>query len=365
MAKSLYEFCVEMNQTELLEQWNGERNGSLTAHDIAKASHRRVWWRCHAGHEWEAVVYSRTTLHSGCPCCARVKTTVPRRTLAEEMPQLAKEWHPSKNGDLKPSDVAPHTHQKVWWQCEKGHSWVAEVKSRTKGADCPVCSNKKVVKGLNDLATTHPELAAQWHREKNGSLTPDMVVQGKRKKVWWQCEEGHVWQAEVYSRTSEGCGCPVCAGRTVVVGFNDLESRKPELAAQWHPEKNGKLTPRDVTTFSNRYAWWICEKGHEYRSTIAKRSHSGSGCPYCKNKKVLAGFNDLETLEPKVAAQWHPTLNGSLTPQMVTTGSARSVWWQCGNGHVWKTVIYSRARGKKHGCPVCSGNIKQKTTEPY
>ncbi len=360
MAKSLYEFCMEMNETALLEQWDGEKNGTLTARDVSKASHRSVWWKCDLGHEWQAVVYSRTTLHSGCPVCARRRTVLPKRKLAEEYPKLAGEWHPSLNGSLTPDDVAPGTHRKIWWQCEKGHVWNAEIKSRTQGASCPVCSNKKVIQGLNDLVTTHPELAAQWHPEKNGALTPQAVTQGKHKAVWWRCEKGHDWKAEVYSRTNEGCCCPVCAGKVVVPGFNDLASQKPELAAQWHPEKNGKRTPQAVTPFSNRYAWWICEKGHEYRSLISKRSHSGSGCPYCKNKKVLVGFNDLATLEPKVAAQWHPVLNGELTPQMVTTGSARSVWWQCGNGHVWKTVIYSRARGKKHGCPVCAGNIKPK-----
>lgn len=360
VAKSLYDFCMEFGETELLDQWDGEKNEEFTPHNVSRASHRRIWWKCNLGHEWQAVVYSRTTLRSGCPYCARRKIKTPQKKLKNEYPQLAAEWHPDKNGNLTPNDVPPGAHRKVWWQCEKGHEWIAEVKSRTQGAACPVCSNKKVMKGLNDLATTHPELAAQWHKEKNGDLTPELVVHGKHKKVWWRCENGHEWQATVYSRSGEGCGCPVCAGREVVPGYNDLESQKPDIAAQWHPDKNGELTPQDVTPFSNQYAWWLCEKGHEYRSIIAKRSNSGSGCPYCKNKKVLAGFNDLATLEPRIAKQWHPELNGTLTPQMVTTGSAKSVWWQCNNGHVWKTVIYSRARGKKHGCPVCSGNIKQK-----
>lgn len=73
---------------------------------------------------------------------------------------------------------------------------------------------------------------------------------------------------------------------------------------------------------------------------------------------MLAGFNDLATLEPAVAAQGHPTLNGTLTPQQVTAASHKRVWWECPSGHVWKAVIYSRASGKKHGCPICSGTVR-------
>lgn len=85
----------------------------------------------------------------------------------------------------------------------------------------------------------------------------------------------------------------------------------------------------------------------------------GSGCPYCAGRKALRGFNDLATVDPKTAAQWHPTLNGSLTPEMVTAGSRKKVWWQCSEGYVWKAAVYSRTGSRKSGCPVCAGRAKQ------
>ena len=91
----------------------------------------------------------------------------------------------------------------------------------------------------------------------------------------------------------------------------------------------------------------------------------GSGCPYCAGRKVLPGFNDLATLEPEVARQWHPALNGTLTPQMVTTGSRRKVWWECDQGHVWKAAIYSRTGPKKCGCPVCAVKISKSRLARY
>lgn len=273
--------------------------------------------------------------------------------------ELLVQWDQQKNGTLTPRDVARGSHKKVWWKCGFGHAWQAEIKSRTQGTRCPVCSNKRLVPGVNDLGTTHPSIASQWHKEKNGQLTPQSVVHGNHRKVWWRCEKGHEWQASVLSRTSNGNGCPVCAGKVVVPGVNDLASQRPRVASQWHPTHNGDLTPWDVAPYSNRKVWWVCEKGHAYRAAIAHRSQFDSDCPYCMNRKVLTGFNDLATTEPKIASQWHPELNGGLNPQMVTAGSHKKVWWQCSEGHVWKAVIYSRTGSKKCGCPVCAGKVKQ------
>ena len=125
--------------------------------------------------------------------------------------------------------------------------------------------------------------------------------------------------------------------------------------------KNGTLRPNNVTAGSNRRVWWRCEKGHSYRAVIAQRVQRGDGCPYCANRKVLPGFNDLATAAPLVAKQWHETLNGALTPEMVTAGSHKKAWWQCSYGHVWKAAIYSRAGVQQCGCPVCAGKTRRKT----
>ena len=122
-------------------------------------------------------------------------------------------------------------------------------------------------------------------------------------------------------------------------GFNDLASRFPELVSQWDTEKNDALTPQQVTPYANRKVWWRCPKGHVYQATVFSRTMNGSGCPYCAGKKVLPGFNDLSTREPELAKQWHPTLNGNFTPEMVTVGSHHKVWWICPQGHVWKLSL--------------------------
>ena len=197
-------------------------------------------------------------------------------------PLLAKEWHPTKNGDLSPDMVTAGCGKKVWWQCANGHEWQAVIANRNRGCSCPYCSGKRVLKGFNDLATSNPELAKEWHPAKNGDLKPDMVTASSNKKVWWQCPNGHEWQAIIANR-NEGNGCPYCSGRYAIKGETDLVTKKPELAEEWHPTKNGNLSPDMVAASSNKKVWWQCAKGHEWQAIIANRS-KGNGCPYCAHK---------------------------------------------------------------------------------
>ena len=256
---------------------------------------------------------------------------------------LLRQWDAAQNGDLTPEKISYGRKQKVWWRCEAGHQWQASVTARTcNGSGCPYCTSRRPIPGVNDLAHCHPELAAQWHPTRNAPLTPDQVLPGSHQKVWWMCEKGHIWSATVKSRVS-GCGCPVCANRETVASENDLATTHPLLAAQWHPTKNGTLTPRELVAGTHRKVWWQCEKGHVWQASVAARACGGAGCPVCAGHKALPDFNDLATLAPEIAAQWHPTLNGTLTLEQVTAGSRRTAWWKCPSGHIWKAIIYSRA----------------------
>ena len=108
-------------------------------------------------------------------------------------PQLAKEWHPTKNGSLTPKDVTPHSHKTVWWKCSKNKkhpSWPATINHRSNSKGCPYCAGRKVCKD-NCLQTVNPKLAKEWHPTKNGDLTPKDVTAHSGKTVWWKCKEGH------------------------------------------------------------------------------------------------------------------------------------------------------------------------------
>ena len=161
--------------------------------------------------------------------------------------------------------------------------------------------------------TRRQALLEEWDVEGNGALTPLALSHGSRRKVWWCCGAGHQWQAAVYTRTGAESGCPYCAGKRPWPGFNDLASQEPALAAQWHPERNGPLTPDQVVCGSTRRVWWQCGSGHVWAASVKSRA-AGAGCPYCAGRRISPGENDLATLYPALARQWHPTKNGGLTP---------------------------------------------------
>lgn len=271
-----------------------------------------------------------------------------------DIPLLAKEWHPTKNGDLTPETVRSRSGRSVWWKCAQGHEWEARVANRTVGNGCPYCGGRKALPGYNTLATVAPDTAAEWHPTKNGDLTPSDVAAGSTKKVWWLCKSGHEWQTSIGHRALRGLGCPYCSNHALLRGFNDLSSRFPEIAAEWHPTKNGVLAPSDVVFGAAKRVWWQCSKGHEWEAPLSRRVRTGgAGCPVCAGKKVFVGHNDLATVFPEIAAEWHPTKNGDRKPTEFAKSSGESVWWQCSQGHEWQTKIHTRtAIGS--GCPFCA-----------
>ena len=280
------------------------------------------------------------------------------KSLAELNPKLAQQWHTSKNGDLTPFDFTAKSGTKVWWQCDKGydHEWESAVYSRAIGTGCPVCAGQKVVLS-NCLATLNPELVSEWHTSKNGDLTPFDFTAKSGTKVWWQCDKGydHEWEATIGSRVNQGHGCPICSGRLAVLS-NCLATLNPELVSEWHPTKNGKLTPYKIRPNSGKKIWWKCDKGddHEWKSAPDTRVSQNQNCPICAGQKVVLS-NCLATLNPELVEEWHQTKNGTLTPFNVTTGTQRKVWWQCDkeDDHEWKAAVNHRTNGT--GCPFCRG----------
>ena len=342
------ERSLSVNNPSLASEWHPTKNGKLTPEMVAAGSTKKIWWKCKEGHEWQARITDRNR-RSGCPYCSGHKVWKGFNDLTTVNPELAAEWHPTKNDGLMPDMVTAGNNKKVWWRCRQGHEWQARIANRSKGNGCPYCSGQYAIKEVSDLATVSPELAAEWHPTKNEGLTPDMVMLKSGKRVWWKCKEGHEWQAVIYSR-ARGENCPCCSGHKVWKGFNDLVTVNPSLAAEWHPTKNGDLTPDMITVGSSKKVWWRCKSGHEWQAKISNRSND-KGCPYCSGKRVLKGLNDLATVNPELAAEWHPTKNNDLKPDMVTRSTGKKIWWKCSRGHEWQAIVRNRNRGV--GCPVC------------
>jgi len=278
-----------------------------------------------------------------------------------EYPNLMKEWNWEKNNELRlyPDKLLHKSNKNVWWKCAKNHSWKDSIYHRVDGRNCPYCSNRRVLVGFNDLQTTHPQLADEWNYAKNVNLKPTEMVAGSSKKVYWICLKcGHEWQMQVQYRTKNETGCPICdkekvsekRRKVIVQKRGGIKNRR--LREEWNYEKNNPFTPDDFTEGSNMLVWWRCSScGYEWESKIANR-RNGRNCPYCSNKVVVKGKNDLQTTHPDLSKEWNYEKNYPLTPYEVSKGGGKKVWWTCPNGHDYQATVNHRTTGTN--CPVCN-----------
>lgn len=242
-------------------------------------------------------------------------------SLAKAAPPLVANWDHERNGGITPDSISFGSQKSAWWKCRVcGESWEATIgsvylnakKSNFSGPlGCPYCSGKQASK-QNCLGTKNPSLAAEWDTERNGNLTPFNITHMSSRKVSWVCPDGHSYEASPSTRVGNGGkGCPVCAGK-VVVPETSLATNFPDLASQWHPTKNGKLTPDKVTTGSNRKVWWRCNKGHVWQAIINDRVRKNYGCRICAGRSTslleMRLFTELRTIFAD--ARWRSKVSG-------------------------------------------------------
>lgn len=349
--------ALALHHPALAREFDTAKNRGKSADTIASNSVARVWWRCetNSAHVWQTQVRHRAVNGSGCPFCSGRRVSA-EESIAQTHPEVAAQWHPTKNGKRTPNDLGAGSTRPVWWKCPEGpdHEWESTPHNRTtRGTGCPCCAGK-AVSVTNSLATLHPAVAAQWHPTRNSDLTPNDVAAGSRKQVWWQCSQApdHEWEAPVARRSVSQGTCPFCTGMRVCES-NSLATTFPSVAAQWHPKKNGALSPAEVYHGATRRAWWRCRNGpdHEWETPIYYRTARKTVCPFCAGKAVSV-TNALATLYPAIAADWHPTKNGELTPESVLATAGSVAWWVCPVQHTWRVAPRERTV-KGHGCPQC------------
>jgi DNA-directed RNA polymerase subunit RPC12/RpoP len=433
---------LQSQYPELAKEWDYEKN-NLNPSQVVIGSPKHAAWKCSiCGNEWKTAIRHRTQRNSGCPKCAEPKRIISHRKafltkngcITNSL--LLKEWDYNKN-DKQPTDMTKASNEKVWWVCSRcGYNYEAQINNRSNGRGCPCCSNKVTVKGINDLATTHPELAKEWHPTKNGTITPFNVVHGCGKKVWWRCDLGHEYQATILHR-SHGTNCPVCnSGRQTsfaeqaiyyyikkifpdAIGrYTDIFDNRMELdiyiptiktaieydGVFWHKSaksvkneniKYGICQEHGIKLIRIREAqlentfmpadecWHMdgMDKPDIFNDLIQRLVDKldPQSNPWTRKEPWLINMHSkvkvnvvrdgleirkymmelkedsLAVLRPDLALEWHPTKNSNLIPNMFSLGSSVKVWWKCATcGHEWKTAISHRThRTKGTGCHAC------------
>jgi hypothetical protein len=401
-----HENCLQTVKPSLATEWNYKKNKNITPEDVSLFSNQKVWWICEKKHEWKARIASRAK-GSGCPYCSNKKVCEDNCLLTIN-PNLASEWHPTKNGELTPRDVVPNSHKKVWWICHKGHEWETSVGHRSRGRGCPSCHSQATELELRIFSEMKYLFEEVLFREKINGIECDIYLPKIRFGIevdgeYWHRHKCEADKTKVINLRKEGVqllrvrekGLPKISSDDVFfspknIGFDllkrivenilkkrelsDFEKDKcdnylggkkiknekeflklldllpsplpgfslfdhyGEISREWHQEKNGTLTPKDVTPKSAKKVWWKCAEGHEWKAYIYSRTN-GNNCPFCSGKKVCED-NCLQTVNPKLASEWHPIKNENLTPKDLTSNARKKVWWLCRKGHEWDAWVY-------------------------
>ena len=407
-----------IHNKQLMAEWNWVKNNELGLDPlkISDKNHKKVWWICCLGHEWQATIKNRTSGNK-CPYCMGRKVLKGYNDLSTTRPDLFKEWNWQRNKEISPYDVSSGSNKKVWWTCKLGHEWESTINCRSSGTGCPYCSGQKVLVGFNDLCTTHPQIAKEWNYKKNTNSLPTMFTAGSGKKAWWTCEYGHEWYTYIYSRTA-GSGCPYCNKQNGVSEaemivyyyikkyFNDaistynhpvlkkmeLDIFIPQLSVAveydgdvWHQnidrdvkkdiicnENNIRLfrirepkCPRYQSSCNFIYLHDYSEKSLIY-NIVCVLQQLGISSPDVNIKRDHTEIesiinykrrsNSLAEVFPKIALDWHPIKNGNLTPESVFPYSSKKIYWKC---HVCGYEWYQRVADMcdSLGCKACRDRL--------
>lgn len=271
--------CFECNSLafkfpELREFYH--QDNPLGFEELSYGSNKKVKWKCFDGHEYEQTVSHKTGPGLGCPFCSGRYATKENNLLLA-YPEIAKEFNSEKSGTT-PDKVTPKSNRNMWWICKKGHSYETTPAKKTREDlpyGCPFCSGYQIDE-TNSFGHLFPDLAKEFQTTVNG-VDPYKIPTGRSKRYTWKCgKAGHIFQASVADRTRRGDGCPYCYGR-YATPQNNLALVKPDDAKHFHPTKNGKLTPFDITPSSNKKIHWICENSHEWVTTPGAKK----GCAKC------------------------------------------------------------------------------------
>jgi len=341
-----------------------QKNYPKNPDNVISGHSKKLWWKCEiCDNIWNATgqqILNR--VGSGCAYCENGYLHSDGRNLLFREKLLALEFHPTKNGNLSPYNLISSSGDNVWWICSScNHEWKTKPFNRLmRKQGCPSCNRGDLhSNGNNSFAKLGKKgLMEEFHPIKNDKLTPEMLTIGNSIiKVWWLCKIcQHEWITTVHSREN-GHNCAPCNRGDLHSNGNNsfVKLGKREIIEEFHPTKNGKLTPEMITFKSDNKVWWLCKTcQHEWETAVGGRER-GNGCAPCNRGDLHSdGINSLAQLRPDLAKEFHPVKNGKITPEMITVGYDKKVWWigkKC--GHEWPARVYSRTGSSMSGCPKC------------
>ena len=343
---------------QLAEEWDYKKNGELTPYNVTAHHYKHVYWVCHKGHHWSAIVSVRVNQNTGCPRCKKEwATSFPEQAIYFYLKKITNAHNKFPYKGKKEIDI--YLDNKDWniaieYDGAYYHSTIQSENRekrknqfladngirliRVKESDCNKILNDtiyvKTQKDNSHLTWVIHEILKLCNKETYIDQL-DIDIERDRNQIY-----------ALYIQTEKE---------------NSIVAKMPDVAKQWDYEKNGDIKPEYIPCTSGKKFYWKCEKGHSWLAQVNSRL-SGRGCPYCAGHILVPGENDLLSQNPELVKEWDYERNKDLTPDKITVNNNKKVWWICKTcHHHWKVGVASRNKGT--ACPKCAD--KQRTLSKY
>ena len=313
----------------------------------ALQSNEKPLWTCDNGHTYPNSIYrisQRGFFY--CPLCEGSIVVAEINSVTAKRKDIVDQW--SCKNDFLPEEVYYNTTSPVLWECTTcSGTYAFPVSDKREGnVSCPYCNGRRVLSGFNEI----PSWLITEYSLKNEVPISEYPVNSVHK-VLWTCPTCHGdYLYRICDREIGDDSCPYCRHKKILVGFNSLADTDPDLAKEWS-SGNSDL-PSEYMKSSTHRALWTCPTCHgNYFYRICDRELDDDSCPYCRNLKVLPGFNSLPDLAPELVNEWSSE-NPDL-PSEYTRSSTHRALWTCPSCHGDYFYRICDREVDDDSCPYC------------
>lgn len=402
---------------ELEKEWDYERNNKLGLDPqlLFSGSNKEAYWICPKRHSYKSYISNRALKKTGCTYCSGQAVLKKFNDLATTNPSLLKEWDYEKNNKLglDPQNLMKGSHKEVYWICPLGHKYKRDIRSRTVGKGCTVCSKESqtsfpeqaiyfyLAKIFDDVKNRYgrPEIdiyipslkfgieydGLYSHRNKNNNdKKKDEIIKSKgirllrvkenlkelentKDVIFCKANSNNTFLNDVILKIVEKINQEYFLDINIVPDIindrikieeqyikskkeNSIISMNPELEKEWDYEKNGTIRPEYISYGSSKKFFWICSNNHSYQQS-PKNRHLGKGCPICVGFRFVPGVNDLQTKYPEILKYWDYKLNKT-KPTEIKYTNLNDFYWKCDKGHSYRAKIQKMIA--YNGCIACN-----------
>ncbi len=333
---------------DLTKEWNYNKN-ELLPNEYTPSSNKDVFWSCDKNHEWTASINTRTKGFGKCSVCTRLTNG---NSLKDLHPELLEYWDYDLN-ENGPEYYTEFSNKSVYWKCHHGHSYEHPIYKYSQfGFYCVICDNRVLVEGINDLASSYPEILNIWDIDNN-DVRPNEIFYSPQNSYYYKCDKGHTWYNRLARVVETDFTCDYCSNRKILPEFNSFKALHHDIANEWNYEKND-TTPDKIFPENTQYRIWTCSTcGMEFSATTRGRVDGSEYCSYCANKKATPGKNSFAALYPELLKEFSQM--NDFNPDMVFPESSLYTIWDCHKYDMqWKAPIRDVVNGNRE-CPYCSG----------